>query len=429
MSASWGVRSFDYVVVGLGVAGKAAVETIRRYTRTASVAVVGAERWPTYFRPRLIGLVAGELDESSALTDPAGGWLRRARVEPFLGVRAVRLDGDRRRLALEDARELAYGSLVLAGGARPRTVPHPPQIADRVLTLRTLEDARRIIERLPGARRAVVVGGGFIGAELAEALRVRGLDVTLCGRESRWGWPFVDAVLAGRAERAFARYGVRFLAGQEVLRVEPHGPGVAAVTAGDRHPADFVVSAVGVDPEVEWLAGAGLAVHHGVLVDEAMRTSLPGVYAAGDLTEPRSTNGAARPRAYNLRTAEEQGRIAAQAALGLGTRAARPPQYGFRLFDLSLLFVGLADATRADGWLVLEDAPAAGYERVHLAGGRVDAAITCNSARAGVLRWAVERRATIEDLRGRFERDAEMVREDPLAWSPPVDPDDRLDGA
>jgi 3-phenylpropionate/trans-cinnamate dioxygenase ferredoxin reductase component len=256
------------VVVGGGLAGLRTVEELRALGHQGPITLLGAEQRPPYDRPPLSKqLMMGAVDDTSlrAELDSLGAEFR-------LGERAVLLgDG----VVGTDRAEYRFDRLVIATGARPLALPGP----GRQRFLRTIDDALALrATLLPGAR-LVIVGAGWIGAELATAAAARGCRVTVVEAARAPLAGAVGSEVGARTSRWYAEAGVELLTGQAVESVQPGG---LALTGGGWLDADEVVTAVGVRPDVGWLESSGIRLENGVAVDEQLRASIPGVYAVGD---------------------------------------------------------------------------------------------------------------------------------------------------
>jgi NADPH-dependent 2,4-dienoyl-CoA reductase/sulfur reductase-like enzyme len=274
----------EVVVVGAGVAGMRAAETLRQEGYDGALTIVGAERQAPYHRPPLSKkLLSGEIHRAGI--DMAPQFDLGARV--LRGASAVGLDTTSRCVHLRDDGHdvsLPFDGLVIASGATPREWPDGP-VPDGVLMLRTVEDCLAIRDRLAARPRVVVVGGGFIGAEVAATCRSIGLDVTLIERSSS---PMVSALgeeLAPRWAELHRRHGVdvRVGVGVEALlggeRVE-----AVRLTDGSQIAADLVIIGLGVTPMTDWLDGSGLRLEDGVVCDATgAAEGADGVVAAGDV--------------------------------------------------------------------------------------------------------------------------------------------------
>jgi 3-phenylpropionate/trans-cinnamate dioxygenase ferredoxin reductase component len=281
-------------VVGTGLAGVRAAEALRTEGYDGRLVLLGEEAEQPYDRPPLSKQVLLGKCESQdiALTDED---LRAVLdAEWLLGTRATALDPDSRALTLADGRTLPADGVVIATGARARTLPGMPRLPG-VHTLRTLDDAHRLRADLSRPGRVVVVGGGFIGAEVASSARSLGHEVTIVEYEQRPLMRQLGPDAAGILARLHTDHGVALVTGVRVTGlVGEHGVRAVELSDGRSLPADVVVVGVGAVPNTEWLTGSGVACDNGVLTDERCRTTVPGVVAAGDVAAYRCRGGRLR---------------------------------------------------------------------------------------------------------------------------------------
>ena len=334
-----------FVVVGAGLAGAKAAETLREEGFDGPVVLVGAEPERPYERPPLSKqYLLGRADRDSAFVHDAG-WYAEHDVELRTGVRATRLDPAAHRLTLDTGEELGYARLLLATGASPRRLPVPGADLDGVRYLRTLADADRLRTDLAGGgRRVVVVGAGWIGLEVAAAARSHGNTVTVVEPQPT---P-LHAVLGAEMGRVFARlhrdHGVELLTDTVVREIRGSG-GRATTVVTDGHaglPADLVVVGVGVVPDSRLAAAAGLEVDNGVVVDEALRSSAPDVHAAGDVAAAFHPLYGRHVRVEHWANALHQGPAAARSMLGQEVVFDRVPYFFTDQYELGMEYSGLA---------------------------------------------------------------------------------------
>lgn len=331
-----------FVILGAGLAGGTAALALREEGFDGEVTLVGAERHPPYSRPPLSKTyLRGEETFQDALVAPAERYAELG-VDVRFGARALRIDAGRRVVELEGGEHLPYDRLLVATGGRNRTLPVPGRDLDGVLQLRTLEECDRIRAAARPGRRAVVVGMGFIGSEVTASLRQ--LDVEVAAIET-YGAP-LERVLGGEVGAVLAGihrdHGVELLLRETVEAFEGEGRVERVRTKSGRTiECDFVVVGIGISPEVALLEDAGAGVDNGVLVDELCRTSLPDVYAAGDVTNHlHPIFGRLRVEHWN--NGSNQGRAAALSMMGRG----RPYDYVHSFwsdqYDDALEYVGFA---------------------------------------------------------------------------------------
>jgi NADPH-dependent 2,4-dienoyl-CoA reductase/sulfur reductase-like enzyme len=350
-------------IVGAGAAGESAAETLRREGYDGEILLFGADESPPVDRPNLSKdyLAGNAPEEWIPLRPPA--FFGEQKIALTLGARVASIDPGGHKLTLADGRDVAWDALLLATGADPVRPPLPGGDQQHVLTLRTLSDSRAIIERATRARRVVVVGASFIGMEVAASLRARNLEVHVVGPESV---PFERTL--GPELGAFMRtlheeHGVRFHLGKTVASVEPDA---VTLSGGDeRITADMVVLGVGVRPSFELAKAAGLAVDRGVVVDDRLRTSAAGVFAAGDVARYPYAPTGEQVRIEHWVVAQRMGRVAALNILGGDLPFTAPPFFWTTQYDVTLSYVGHAeswDRVEIHGSLVARDATLA-YRR------------------------------------------------------------------
>ncbi|WP_052711215.1 FAD-dependent oxidoreductase [Pseudofrankia sp. DC12] len=348
MSAALRGRTNRVVIVGGGLAGLSAAERLRARGFAGQIVIVGDEPHPPYNRtPLSKQLLTGQLPPADlrlrAHTDPAASWR--------LGVPAAGLDPRGRQVILADGTTLDFDGLVIATGVAARRLPDQPA-AGPVHTLRTLADAHALDETLAAARQVAVVGGGFLGCELAATARHRALSVCLIEPADVLMARPLGAHIGGLAAAAHRRAGVRLHLGSQVTRWTPTTRGFRlALTGGARVDADAVLVAVGTAPAVDWLAHCGLALGDGVQCDATTHVlaadgqPVEGIVAAGDVAcWPNLRFDTVRRRVEHWINAVEMGQAAADALLA-GPRHAVPftpvPRFWSHQHDLRIQAAGL----------------------------------------------------------------------------------------
>ncbi len=364
------------VIVGGGAAGNAAAETLRAEGYEGEIVLVGAEPSLPCDRPNLSkDFLAGSAPEEWVFLRTAD-FYRAHRITLALGTPATGLDPAARELKLADGRVLAWDALLLATGAVPRRLTIPGADLAHVFTLRSLADCRAIIARAGTARSAVVVGASFIGLEAAASLATRGLAVAVVAPETL---PMVNVLgpeLGAFLKGLHEAHGVGFHLGTTPQAITAQG---VTLANGTELKADLVIVGIGVRPETGLAEAAGLATGNGVLVDEFLATSVPGIFAAGDIASWPARWGHGQPNGERLRiehwvVAERQGKIAARNMLGRREPCDIVPFFWTQQYDVSLNYVG-----HAAHWerLELEGSPEARDCRVsYFTGGRKSAVAT-----------------------------------------------------
>ncbi len=363
------------VIVGASLAGGRAAEQLRRGGWTGAITLAGAEKERPYDRPPLSKkVIKGGFDESK-LYFRAPGWYEEQRIELVTGARARGLDTTAREVELEGGRRLPFDHLLIATGAAARTVDCEGASLEGVHALRTLEDARAIQTLVATKKRVVVVGAGVIGAEVAACCREAGLEVVML--------ELADKPLL----RAFGAFVGDFYAGEHRQKgVELRcGVGVAAIrgagrveevvtTDGERIACDFVVVGIGVAPETAWLAGSGVRCDRGVLVDAHCETSVPGIYAAGDVARgPARALGGQHVIVESVDNAQTQGACVVANLFGKREEHDTVPFFWSDQFDLKMQSVGHVQP----------------FDRVVLRGSREARAFVAFHLREGKLAFAI----------------------------------------
>ena len=349
-------------IVGAGAAGESAAATLRREGYAGDIHLFGADEAPPVDRPNLSkDYLAGTAPEEWLPLRPAS-FFDEQRVAFTRGARVTAMSIEARALTLADGRTVSWDALLLATGAEPVPLDVPGAALPHVHTLRTLADSRAIIAGAKDARAAVVVGASFIGLEAAAALRARGLEVHVVAPDAL---PFARSL--GPELGAFLRavheeHGVRFHLGQTVAAVEARA---VTLSGGERLAAELVVVGIGVRPALALAEAAGLALDRGVVVDERLQTSAPGVYAAGDIARyPYGPTGE-RVRIEHWAVAQRMGRVAALNMLGRKQAFNSAPFFWSTHYDAQVSYVGNAecwDHTDVHGTLAARDATVA-YRR------------------------------------------------------------------
>lgn len=318
------------VVVGSGPAGLGAARAYREHGGDRPVRIVSADADLPYDRPPLSkDFLRGVTGEAELLLEPAA-FYAEARIDAVLGVRAAALDPDRRRLTLDGGRPIDYDDCVLATGSAPTRLRVPGGDDPAVLHLRSLADARILRSAALSSARAVVVGSGFIGCEAAASLAMDGVAVTMVTDEAQPHAGRLGAEVGRRVAGWLTGTGVELVTGASVTSIEAHGPDAGAgLHLAGRAPfeADFVLVAVGIRPRAELARTAGLELVGGrILVDEQMRASAAGVFAAGDVARAGNVTAGRPIAAEHWTDALGMGSVAG--ATVAGARAANPTAAG-----------------------------------------------------------------------------------------------------
>lgn len=330
-------------VVGASLAGLSAARSLRKQGYDGRLVLVGDEPYRPYDRPPLSKeFLAGAIGEAELALERDDEDLR---AEWVLGTRATGLDRTERTIRLADGRELRADGVVIATGAAARTLPGSEGLAG-VHVLRTLDDARALRDELARGGRVVVIGGGFIGAEVAATAYALGLDVTVVEAAPTPLAGPLGADMGGIVSALHADHGVRLLCGVGVkgLGGERHVDAVL-LEDGRSIPADTVVVGVGARPCVDWLEGSGIALDNGVKCGADGRTSVAGVVAVGDCANWYDPHTGVHRRVEHWTGALERPEAAVAALLAHGARepgVPRPPYFWSDQYGVKIQFVGHA---------------------------------------------------------------------------------------
>ncbi len=325
-------HAFDHLIVGAGMAASAAATALRQADATARIALLGEEPHPPYDRPPLSkGLWKN--------TPEADIWrpIQNAKATMQLGRRVVAIDRTAHTVRDDAGDTWRYRKLLLATGGAPRTLP----FGEGFIYLRTLDDYRRLRQAVKPGARAVVIGGGFIGSEIAAALTLNGAQVTMLFPETAIGARAYPKALAESVTAYYRDRGVDVRAG---VSVKGTAGSMLELTDGSTLAADVVVAGLGITPNVQLAQDAGLAVDNGIVVDAHLRTSDPDIYAAGDVAAFPAAALGRRLRVEHENAALTMGERAGRCMAGQDAPYDELPYFYSDLFDLGYEAVGTLDA-------------------------------------------------------------------------------------
>jgi len=324
------------VIVGAGAAGGAAAEMLRREGYDGPVRLIGADEFLPYDRPNLSkDYLAGTASEEWIPLRSAD-FYREQKIDTFTNTSVTAIDPQEKKVTLTDGRSLGYGALLLATGAEPVRLAIPGGDLPHVYYLRTLTDSRRIIDKAKSSKRAVVIGASFIGLEVAWSLRERKLEVAVVGKGSLPLEKVLGGELGTVIRETHEANGVKFHLGRKPVAIQDRH---VELDDGTKLDCDLVVLGIGVRPNTAIAKQAGIATDNGVLVDEFLKTNVPGIFAAGDIArwpDPR----AGRIRVEHWVVAQRQGQTAARNILGADEAFNLPPFFWSNHFDLHIHYVG-----------------------------------------------------------------------------------------
>ncbi len=343
------------VIAGGGAAGLAAADMLRREGYKGPVTLITADDSAPYDRPNLSkDYLAGTAPADWIPLRPIDFYEKRD-INLLLNTKVTSLDTRNKKLHLDDGRVLDFGALLLATGAEPIKLKIEGATISNLLYLRTFADSKAIIARAAYAKHVVIIGASFIGLEVAAALRSRGIEIDVVALEQE---PLerVMGPEVGRFIRSLHEsHGVHFHLEQSVIRLEDRK---ATLSGGQFLDADFVVAGAGVRPTISLAEQAGLSMDRGISVDSYLETSVPGIFAAGDIARWPDPHSGERIRVEHWVVAERQGQVAAKNILGRRERFEAVPFFWSQHYDVAINYLGHAenpDSIRIEGSLSSRD--------------------------------------------------------------------------
>ncbi len=345
----------NYVIIGNGIAGVSAAEAIRQLDGSCGIFMISNESVEPYCRP-MISLVLEGTVSASKLPIRGSSFYQSLNITPVLGSRVARMDVDAKILFLSDGKTLPFDTLLIASGADPRPVKAPADLAN-IFFMRNQHQVLKMLEALPRTRHALVLGGGLVGFKAACGLLHRGIDVTMLIRS---GYPLslqVDEIAGGMILSELTRRGLNVRVGTEVTAFK----GINTVTGallsdGSEICCDLVIIGKGVLPAVSFVPRDRIQVDQGIVVDNHLETTCPGIFAAGDVVE--SMDIARKTRWVNAiwPEAATQGRIAGMNMAGRAVvYKGSLSRNVIRIFDLDILAVGWVNAPDDPRFTVLSE--------------------------------------------------------------------------
>jgi NAD(P)H-nitrite reductase large subunit len=387
-----------YIVIGQGIAGSTAAMMLRKQDPHTPVAVITNELHYVYSRIDLPDIIAGKYEPAASVLRTAEDFAKDG-IECLMGETAVALLRDEKAVLLSSGRRFQYDKLLLATGSLPVVPPIPRGDAPGVYSLWTLQQAGEIFDATGKARSAVVVGAGLIGLKTALALKKRGLNVTVIEKLPRLLPRQLDDEASDMLAESVQEEGVEILVGMGVDAISVDSGAVGAVNAGGRvFPADLVVMAIGVKPNIGLAVAAGIETGRGITVDEFQRTSDPDVYAAGDAAETLDPLTGDRTIPASWPVAVAQGRIAASNMAG--GRATYDGMVAMNAVEIGgMPLVSIGDIEGQTGDEVLAERRNGAYRKVVIRDGKIRGVLFLGEIRqAGVIGSLISRRVEIAEV-------------------------------
>lgn len=365
------------VIIGGGHGGSQAAASLRQEGWQGEIALISDETELPYHKPPLSKAFLKTPDAGSQILRPES-FYRDNNVDLRLGRRVDEIDRAQRKVRLDDGSTLDYAYVILATGSRPRVPPIPGIDLGGVHTLRNFADAGLLRETMPGIGAVVIVGGGFIGMEIAHTMAYLGKHVTLLEMAPRILGRSVAPVISDYAHRRAVGAGIDLRVGAGVTEIEGEGGRVRSVHLADdsRVPADLVILGTGVMPNVELAAEAGLRTDNGIVVDETMRTDDPRILAIGDAASYEHWHARRPVRLESVQNASDQAKHAARTIMDKSAPYREVPWFWSDQGDIKLQTAGLA--FEADRYVLSGDPDADAFAVYHFAGPRLLAVDSIN---------------------------------------------------
>jgi 3-phenylpropionate/trans-cinnamate dioxygenase ferredoxin reductase subunit len=370
----------DFVVIGAGLTGASAAIALRKYSVDARVTLIGEEDQAPYERPPLSkGFLRGDLPLERLLVRPREFYTQQG-IDTMFGARAERIDESQRIVHVDGDRRVPFDRLLIATGVRNRRPPIPGLDLPGVHQLRTIRDATRLRAEMRPGRKAVVVGMGFIGCEVAAALRHHQIEVVSIDPGPTPLARALGETIGGTLASLHASYGVHTVFNDSVQAFAGNGRIAHVLTAaGLRIRCDFVVVGVGVEPVVDLLDGSEIRLENGIVVDQYCATSVHGVYAAGDVANHYHPVFGRHIRVEHWQNAMRQGDNAARNMLGERVPYDDIPWFWSDQYDANVQYAG--HHTAYDELIVRGQLDGGSYAAFYLNGGVLDAVVGLNNAK------------------------------------------------
>jgi NADPH-dependent 2,4-dienoyl-CoA reductase/sulfur reductase-like enzyme len=339
------------VIIGGGAAGFSGAEMLRRKGYSGHITMVSADKTPPYDRPNLSkDYLSGDAPDEWMPLRPRN-FYKQHKIELMLNTRVASIDAKKRTVTLEKGETLEYGALLLATGAKPVMLALPGATKSQVMYLRSYADSKAIIQKARAGKRVIILGASFIALEVAASLRKRRVNVHVVAPDHEPLERVLGAQIGKFVHDLHESHGVVFHLGETIMQVKGRK---VILKSGKTLDVDFLVLGVGVKPSTKLAEDAGLQVDNGVLVNEYLESSEPGIFAAGDIANWPDAYSGERLRIEHWVVAERQGQVAAKNILGQRERYDLAPFFWTTQFGIEIRYVGHAkkwSATKIDGSL------------------------------------------------------------------------------
>lgn len=396
-----------YLIIGNGAAGLRTAQTIRKIDPEGFITMVDEERYPSYYRMRLPDYISGWKGRETIFA-VGDDFYEEKRIELLREDRVTEVRPDSHQVVLEKGGTLSYDRLLIATGARPRVFTCQGSDLDGVVYLRNLDQAEDIIARASTASSAVALGGGLLGVEMARSFNELGLTTHYLIREDRF-WPqMLDAAGSSLVEKVLTEKGIILNKEEGIEKISGDGTKVTGVrtTSGRDLGADMVGIAIGVESNLELLAGSGIETDRGIIVDEHLRTNQPDIYAAGDIAQVLDTASGEHRLVTSYLNTQRQGEVAGtNMSGGDAAMGGIVPFNVIVIYGLPVASLGLDLPPDEEGYEVLTGDPPmdSEYRKLVLAGGvLVGATLIGSIGEAQAIESLIKMRADLSSFRDRL---------------------------
>lgn len=381
------------VVIGNGIAGITAIKAIREIDQESSIHLIGDEEFYPYNRVRLSKGLLSSLEEDKILLQKKG-WYQENNVLLSIGVKALSLDTREKSVSLSNGEKIFYDKLLLASGSHAVLPPVPGMDKKGIFTLKTLQDAKDIVDYVKNKEKIFILGGGIQGMEATWILKEMGKKVTLSHRSARLMRKQLDQEASEVLQNAIRASGIELLLNNKVQEVLGDDYVTGVKTSDGTILCDGIVYSIGTKPNIEFLENSGIAIQEGIIVDERMRTNLPDIYAAGDVAE---FNG----EIFGLwNIAIAQGKVAGYNMVGKdSTYKSLVPVITLTAFNLSLFSMGEVREEKATQVLVDKESPQPSYRKVFFRDNKIIGAIVVGDTKSSpALKGAIEKETQLPEM-------------------------------
>lgn len=393
-----------YIIIGNGIAGSTAAETLRENDKECEITLIGQEKYPLYSRMNLEYYVSGDSDKEHMILK-SKDWYKKMDIDLKLNTKVTRLNPRGNYVKLEDGTRLRFDKLLIASGGRPKKLEVAGSNLKRIHYFQTLKDADDIIKSVSKSKKAVIIGGGFIGADSAVALRRRNLEVDFLIREGRYWYKFLDEKASKIIHKIMEENDVRLLFGEEAVEFIGKNGTVSRVytTKGRYLDADMVIIGVGINRNLEFLDDTDIKIRRGIVINKYLQTTkYPHIFAAGDVAEFYDIYVDQWMTHGNWMNASQQGEVAALNMLGKKEVFDDVSQYNADLFGTCLCAIGDVEIDTKEFFVEFDEKKSL-YRKAYMKDGKIVGAILIGDiSSAGKMRRMITEKIEVKKKKDIF---------------------------